>query len=500
MKRASRRAFAVALETLQSATGEPDLAGDTRFRAQPVALRSRFRAAEAAAAALAAGAGLARRIAVARGASHGAIGVASRHAEASLLSFAYLRFADPARAPAARLAPEERTAAAGFMRSGDGRWVYLHAGFAHNTRGLLELLGVADERRAVAAAVSARYGTELEDAIADAGLCGGMVRSPAEWDASAAGRLLATRPVVEIVQLDDSAPEPFPVWAAHERSGARPLDGIRVLDLTRVLAGPTCARTLASYGARVLRIGAAHLPTIPLFVADTGFGKRSAHLDLRDPAQCKRLRRLLRDSDVFSQGYRTGAMERLGFGPLDAARARPGIVYVSINCYGHEGPWRGRPGWEQLAQTVTGIAHDHGADTRSDGMPALLPAAVTDYTTGYLAALGALAALERRARLGGSYWVRVSLARTGMWLRSLGRHGAVEAKPLDGDEVAGWQDGMDTVWGPVRYLRPAVTLEATPPGWREPPTPPGTHAPSFTRGAPDRAAPGPRMPPRRLMP
>jgi crotonobetainyl-CoA:carnitine CoA-transferase CaiB-like acyl-CoA transferase len=252
-----------------------------------------------------------------------------------------------------------------------------------------------------------------------------------------------------------------------------------VLDLTRVLAGPTCARTLASYGAQVLRVGAPQLPSVPLFVADTGFGKRSTHLDLTRPDDAQKLLRLIRDSDVFSQGYRTGAMDRLGFGVTEVAQLRPGIIYVSINCYGHEGPWRSRPGWEQLAQTVTGMAHQHGADTAAES-PALLPAAVTDYTTGYLAAFGVLVALARRARVGGSYWVRVSLARTGMWIRGLGLRRNLSANPLTGDEIAAMQDEKDTPWGPVRYLRPAVTLSASRVGWDLPPVPLGTHPPSFT--------------------
>jgi len=473
MTHSSRPVFDRALAQLALLTDAAELAGDSAFTPQAVALETRFRAAEAAAAALAGGAALANRIAIAHGAPGSTVSVESRHAEASLLSFAHLRFADPERAPAGRQAPEQRTAAAGFFTTADGRWVYLHPGFPHNTRGLLNLLGVAEPRSAVGNAVAGYTGEALEQAIGAAGLCGAMVRSAEEWDASRPGMLLAARPVVEIIQLNDSPPEPLPDFAG------RALSGVRVLDLTRVLAGPTCARTLASYGAGVLRVGAPGLPTIPLFVADTGFGKRSTHLDLTQPDAAQTLRRLLRDSDVFSQSYRSGAMDRLGFGVTDVAQLRPGIVYVSINCYGHEGPWRQRPGWEQLAQTVTGMALAQGEDMDEQGRPTLLPAAVTDYTTGYLAAFGALAALERRARVGGSYWVRVSLARTAMWIRQLGLRRNLSARPLTEPEIAAWQDTMDTPWGPVRYLRPAVNLPAMPARWDTPPVPVGTHAASF---------------------
>ena len=287
-----------------------------------------------------------------------------------------------------------------------------------------------------------------------------------------AGGLLRARPVVEVIQIGDSAPVPF------SRDGGRPLDGIRVLDLTRILAGPTCARTLAAFGADVLRVGAEHLPSIPLFVADTGFGKRACNIDLTTHDGHATLLRLLGEADVFSQGYRTGAMERLGLGVVELAAARPGIVYVSINCYGHEGPWRTRPGWEQLAQTVTGMAHVQGRHLGADG-PVLLPAAVNDYSTGYLAALGTLAALSRRAESGGSYWVRVSLARTGMWVRDLGMIRNPAAQALEATEIEGFSADMDSSWGRLRYLRPAVSLEGADVGWRRPPEPLGSSPAQF---------------------
>ncbi len=439
-------------------------------------LRTRFAAGDAAAAALAAGGVAAATIHALRIGGRAAVTVNRRHAEASLLSFAMQRFADPARAPAVRLAPEQRTAAAGFYPTQDGRCVYLHAGFPHNTQGLLRLLNVADDRDAVAATVAARTGRDLEDVIAAAGLCGAMVRTADEWDASDAGIALAARPVVDVVRIGDSPRIPLPT------SGDRPLDGIRVLDLTRVLAGPTCARTLAMYGADALRIGAEELPSIPLFVADTGLGKRTAFVDLKTHTGQATLRGLIGAADVFSQGYRSGALERLGFGERDVAAARPGIVYVSINCYGHHGAWRTRPGWEQLAQTVTGIAHAHGIDMHGRAAhPELLPAAATDYTTGYLAAFGVMVALLKRAEHGGSYAVRVSLARTGMWLRSLGCTAQLpNATPLADDELDRMRQRIDTAWGPLEHLRAPVALAGVPVDWRLPPVPLGSNAAAFS--------------------
>ncbi|MEM7017683.1 MAG: CoA transferase [Pseudomonadota bacterium] len=475
MTKASQNKFNQAIETLAQ-LGPLDVEQQSvKFTAQQLNLSSRFRAAEGAGAALAAGACVANNIAQVRGHQASTVALSSRHAEASLLSFAYLQFADQARAPALRLAPEQRTAAAGFYPTADGRWVYLHSGFPHNTAGLLKLLGTPDDHDAVAKRVGEYEAQALEDAIAGAGLCGAMVRTPEEWDSSLAGHVLNTRPVVDIIQVGDSDPEPFP------EDHARPLNGVNVLDLTRILAGPTCARTLASYGASVLRVGAEHLPSIPLFVADTGIGKRSTFLDFAQAHDKATLNELISQADVFSQGYRTGAMERHGFGVKDVVARRPGIVYVSINCYGHEGAWRNRPGWEQLAQTVTGMAHVHGQDV-NDGTPELQPAAVTDYTTGYLAAYGALCALQRRAQMGGSYWVRVSLARTGVWIRNLELHKQVNATPFKPTELAKMQNTVDTAWSEATYLKPAVQLSQIPVEWQQPPVPLGTHSPAFGNG------------------
>ena len=256
-----------------------------------------------------------------------------------------------------------------------------------------------------------------------------------------------------------------------------------MLDLTRVLAGPTCARTLAQYGAEAMCITSPNLPSVEAFVSDTGHGKLSAYLDLTRQDDRVRLRELIRTSDIFSQGYRGGALERMGFGLLALAQLRPGIIYTEINCYGHEGPWSHRPGWEQLAQTVTGMAHVHGGDE----CPQLQPGAVTDYTTGYLAAFGALIALQRRALYGGSYLVRVSLAQTGMWIRGLGVAGPERLRavvPLVEAELAEFQITTETGYGAVTHLRPATRLSETPTRWKPADHPLlGSHPPVWPEAA-----------------
>ena len=440
----------------------------------PPAMATRFRAEEAAAAALAATGVLAADLWRHRSGEAQGVTVNIREAAAALTSFLLNVFEDTDLAP--RLNRAGRTPADGFFPTRDGRFVYLHPSFPDSGRRLHALMGSPADRDAAARAVLTWTAADLEAAIVERGLCGAMTRTPEAWDASEQGRILAARPPIEITRIADGPPE----WLSAD--GEAPLSGVRTLDLTRVLAGPTCARTLAQYGSEVLYLTSPDLPAVQPFVADTNHGKRSAWLDLKSEAGRAKLESLAAGADVFSQGYRGGAMERLGFGPLRLASLRPGIVCVEINAYGHEGPWRNRPGWEQLAQTVTGMAHVHGQDGRGAGGPGLQPGAVNDYTTGFLAALGAMIALHRRALFGGSYLVRVSLAQTAMWVRGLGLAEPdylSAVRPLSPEEIDGWRIESLTGFGPMRHLRPPVGLSATPARWAEPVVRLGTHPPEW---------------------
>ncbi len=437
----------------------------------PPALATLFHAEEAAAAALAATGVLAADLWRLRTGQAQTVTVAVREAAAALISFLLNLFGDPAQTPG--LGREGRTPADGFFPTRDGRHIYLHPSFPESGRRLHALMGSPADREAAARAALTWTAPDLEAAIAERGLCGAMVRTPDEWDESDQGRILRARAPVEVTRLADSPRESLAA------DGDAPLSGVRTLDLTRVLAGPTCARTLAQYGSEILYVASAALPTVEAFVADTNHGKRSTWLDLKSPDGRGTLERLLAGADVFSQGYRAGAMERLGFGPARLAALRPGIVCVEINAYGHEGPWRDRPGWEQLAQTVTGMAHVHGLTAPDDsGGPRLQPGAVNDYTTGFLAALGAMIALQRRAVCGGSYLVRVSLAQTAMWVRGLGLAGPARldsVKALAPEEIEAWRLSSATGYGPMRHLRPPVSLSATPARWSQPVVRLGTH-------------------------
>ncbi len=449
------------LEALGAAAGPPLATRVDVTGADPV-LPTRFRVGEAAAAVVVAVGAASDRLWSLRGGPPQRLAIDVRAAAASLLSFLLQR------APGVKL---ERGAPAtvALYPTRDAGWVHLHGGFPHLHEGTLAVLGCGDDAAAIARAVAAWDAEPLEHALADRGLCGAKLRSAAEWRSHPQGAALARVPVVEVIRLGDANATPLPGPRARTR-GARPASGVRVLDLTRVLAGPTCARTLAEHGADVLHVRSPKLPFIEPFVIDTNPGKRSCLLDLDRAPDVAALRELVREADVFSQGYRAGALAGRGFAPEELAMLRPGIVAVSIDCYGHDGPWASRPGWEQLAQTVSGMAYEHGGTKTA----AIVPAAVTDYTTGHLAALGVLSALARRAREGGSWHVRVSLARTAMWIQSLPR--APEgASPvgLDPAVLRAHEIVQETAWGTLTRLGPVLRMSDTPPRWELPPVPLG---------------------------
>lgn len=367
------------------------------------------------------------------------------------------------------LPPDVRGTVFGFYRAGDGRWIQLHGAMPHHREGIVQLLGCEDTREAAAAAVEKWNAGELEDALAARGLPVGMVRSRGEWQAHAQGRAVATLPLFEITKIGDAPPE-------SSGEGPRPLAGVRVLDLTRVIAGPVCGRTLASYGADVMLVSNPHLANPLALVMDTGLGKLSTSLDLRRADDAERLRELIRETDVFCQSYRPGALARYGFAPDDVARLRPGIVYVTLSAYSHLGPWQERRGFETLIQSVSGMAHEQGFGAGLE-RPQHLPAQVVDHGTGYLAAFGALIALARRAREGGSYLVRVSLAQTGRWVDSLGRVEGPQAPELTLADVDDLLTSSDTEFGRLRHVVPAARFSETAAFWSRPTVPLGTHQP-----------------------
>lgn len=393
------------------------------------------------------------------------VGVDMRQAALALRAARYLKV-DGKRPPPD---PEELT---GFYQLGSGRWMYLHCNFFNLRARNCEVLGVAEKKSAVAAAIARLHdGIELETRLHEAGGCGSFVRSEDEWHALPQAQTVARLPLLDIVKIADAPPEPLP-------AGDRPLSGIRVLDLTRVLAGPTCARTLAEHGADVLRINREGLADSGISDFDTGLGKLSAYLDLRTPEGTGTLASLAGTAHVFSQSYRPGSLARRGFSPQDLARIRPGIVYVTLSAWGHEGVWSTRRGYDTVVQAANGIAFQ-GETQR----PQFMPYSAQDYIAGYLLAYGAMVALGRRAREGGSWLVRTSLASAGHFIR---RHGL-----LSPDDYAGLPNELpdadlqtmlmdtDSPVGRLTHLKPAVRMSETPARYARPAVPLGYHAPQW---------------------
>jgi len=359
-------------------------------------------------------------------------------------------------------------------------WVRIHANFAHHRDGALRLLGLPPgpqtDREAVAEALTDWCPQDFETAAADVGLVVAAARSFAQWDTHAQGRALAHESVLALRAVEGAESAARLPWPAHA-AGDAPLRGLRVLDLTRILAGPVAGRTLAAYGADVMLVNSPNLPNIEN-IADTSRGKLSVHVDLATAQGRDTLRALVRNADVFLQGYRPGALAALGFGPEELATLRPGIVCVSLSAYGRTGPWAGRRGFDSLVQTATGF-NVAEAEAFGAAQPRAMPFQVLDYSAGYLLAFGALAGLMRQRERGGSWLAEVSLAGVGHWLRRLGpvANGATRAAFTGADApFERYAQDEDSGFGRLRALRHAAQFSRTPAHWTRPSAKPGTHS------------------------
>ncbi|MBL6080889.1 CoA transferase [Belnapia sp. T18] len=454
----------VILEGLWRAAGlAPGAMPELRLTGGEPALPSSFRIGAAAQASIGAATAAVAALHRARGGAAQAVSVEMRHAALSFLSERYLAL-DSGDAGA------RWDDIAGTYRCGDGRYVRLHTNFPHHRAGTLRLLGCEGNRAAVGAALGGWEAFGFEQAAAEAGLCVAAMRSFAEWDAHPQGQAIAALTPVRLEKIGEAPPLPLP------QAGVRPLEGIRVLELTRVIAGPVCGRTLAAHGADVLHVSAAHLPSFDELIVDTGRGKRTASLDLRAEDGRERLRALAGSADVFLQGYRPGAVAGHGFSPEALAALRPGIVCTSLSAYGEVGPWGGRRGFDSLVQTASGFNHAEAEAAGSLPEPKVLPCQALDHASGYLLAFGTLAALLRRAEEGGSWRVAVSLAGTARWLLSLGRiEGGFGVAVPKMAELGGLLETGESGFGRLTALREPGRPEATPPFWALPSVPLGTH-------------------------
>ena len=356
-------------------------------------------------------------------------------------------------------APPLWDAVAGDYRAADG-WIRLHTNAPHHRDAALAVLGVAADRDAVALAVSRWRADELEAAVVARNGCAAAMRGIDAWQQHPQGRGVATEPLLHRTAGPGAA---RPDWRVSRQ---RPLQGLRVLDLTRILAGPVATRFLAGYGADVLRIdppGWEEPGTVPEVV----LGKRCARLDLKSAKGLATLERLLGEADVLIHGYRADALARLG---LDADRRRqlnPTLVDVSLDAYGWSGPWQGRRGFDSLVQMSTGIA-EAGMRAQGADRPVPLPCQALDHATGYLMAAAAIRGLTERLATGAGNTTRASLARSAQLLVT--HRGMLEGGPALAPETqADWSAATEeTSWGPARRVRPPMWIEGTPESWDYP--------------------------------
>lgn len=434
--------IAQALQEVLRGVGLPESrADDVRFTGVDPVYRTQYKVTTGGCAALGAMAIAMADIRQAQTGQRPSIAIDANGATASLHSTKYARITDGN-------SPTRRPAVTGFYRAANGRWNYFHCANPPHEKALLKVLGVPADKEKIAEAAAKWDAFALEDAVDKAGGVAPAVRTPEEWRALPNTAALAAEPLVDIQKIGESAPVPLP------KGDGGALSGLKVLDLTRVLAGPTSARLLAESGADVLKITCERHPDSAAMELDTGYRKRKATLDIATPEGKARFTELVKQCDVFSQAYRPGALASLGFGPDQVRAIRPGVIYASLNAFGHTGVWRGRRGFDTVVQAASGMAYTSGLGKE----PELTPVSALDYIGGYLMTFGVLVALKRRHEEGGSYAVNVSLARCQEWLVAMGLHDLVTAQAGAEEvaDIAQWLIEVQTPLGRLKRLRPVV--------------------------------------------
>jgi crotonobetainyl-CoA:carnitine CoA-transferase CaiB-like acyl-CoA transferase len=397
------------------------------------------------------------------------ISVDARHAAAEFRSERYFRINGSG-------APSLWDPLAGIYSTGDGRFVRLHTNFPHHRENILRLLACEPARDAVQKALLKWKSFDFETAANSSGCVVAAIRSRNEWLEHPQARSIEKLPLISIEKIADAEPRPLTLPIAP---GGRPLSGLRVLDLTRIVAGPVGARALAAYGADVMRIHSPHLPALEWLDRDTGRGKRSAWIDLNSKADREALKFLIQGSDVFMQAYRPRALSQKGFGPEELSSIKPGLIYVSLSAYGHVGPWAQNRGFDSLVQTATGFNFAEAEAMKLSG-PKELPCQALDHASGYLMAFGAIMARLRQAQEGGSWHVRVSLAQTGNWIWSLGQSPeSVKGRDLTYEDVSDLIETSASEYGEVSAIRHSAVFSETSARWEQPVTPLGASAPKW---------------------
>jgi len=356
--------------------------------------------------------------------------------------------------------PNPWDAIAGDYKARDG-WIKLHTNAPHHRAAALSVLGCEPRREVVADIVATWRAGELEDAIVAAGGCAARLRSVEEWAAHPQGEAVSAEPLI-IWDTPNKG-----MASGWQPSRARPLSGLRVLDLTRVLAGPVATRFLAGFGADVLRIDPPGWDE-PGVIPEVTLGKRCARLDLKTPSGRNAFSELLNKADILVHGYRSDALEEIGLGAAARQVVRPGLIDISLNAYGHSGPWARRRGFDSLVQLSSGIAAT-GMDWRSADAPVSLPVQALDHATGYLLAAAAVRGVIAKTAGSGPISARLSLARTAKLLVDhKGSPSNARFVPLMDEDFGTTFEQTD--WGPARRLLSPVNIAGTPMTWTGPAT------------------------------
>jgi len=351
----------------------------------------------------------------------------------------------------------------GLYRVGDGRWIQFHCNFSRHRDIVLGHFGLqastSQKQVLIECVASETDAFQLEKTLTEKGAAVAVVRSEEEWGASPHGQVVKNMPLFEIQEIAADPQDPGPSRRAYKVPKLGPLlGGVKCLDFSRVIAGPMAGRTLADFGAQVISMGAEHVEYHEAARWVTGHGTQFANLDLRDAQGQSELKSLLKDTNIVINAFRPGCMDKFGLSSLELAKAYPGIIVIELSAYSDTGPWAGKRGFDSLVQCATGLVHTHsqalGIDSSS--CPVHLPVQLLDYTTGYLAAIAGMQALERRSKdsedTPNSYIIKLSLCQTASWLKSLGLK----------EDQAEWEAATDV---PAAELQDhLVTLDLPAPG------------------------------------
>ena len=353
----------------------------------------------------------------------------------------------------------------------DGRWLRFQANYPHLRAATLGVLGTSEDGDEIAAVVAESKADEIEAAVVAGGGAAAASRTVAEWAAHPQGAAVAAEPLVAVEQTGQRDVD----WAPVPE---RPLAGLRVLDMTRVLAGPMATRLLAGFGAQVLRVDPPDYDEPNgIGSGDLTLGKRCAVLDIKTADGRAQFAELLAGADLLIHGLRPGALDGLGFDAATRQAISPGLIEVTLSAYGWTGPWRNRRGSDTLVQNSTGMALAGGTWAGTD-KPYRWPLSIIDHSTGYLMAAAAVAAVARRTRTGHGSVSRVSLARVAHWLTSGPAQDDEEQLELP---LSGPLDSavFDSPIGPVRRLRWPMEVTGAPFRFDRPGDPFGSSVPRW---------------------